>query len=60
MLTKLLSPYRKVESNVRSMIVAEYFIQLVNAAFMMVLDSIPSKDFDSISILCVKYLFKEN
>ena len=38
MLSKLLSPYRKVESNVRSMIVAEYFIQLVNAAFMMVLN----------------------
>lgn len=38
MLNKIISPYRKIESAVLFMIAAEFFVQLVNAAFMMVLN----------------------
>lgn len=37
-MTKYLKPYFTIERNVLNMIVAEFFIQLVNAAFMMVLN----------------------
>jgi MFS family permease len=38
MLNKIISPYKKIERAVLFMIAAEFFIQLVNAAFMMVLN----------------------
>ncbi|MFN5705339.1 MAG: MFS transporter [bacterium] len=38
MLNRILSPYKKIERAVLYMISAEFFIQLVNAAFMMVLN----------------------
>lgn len=38
MFKRILAPYQLIESNVKFMIAAEFFIQLVNAAFMMVLN----------------------
>ncbi len=35
---RFINPYLQIEKNVRSMIVAQFFIQLVNAAFMMILN----------------------
>ena len=38
MISKILRPYRLIEKSVINMIVAEFFIQMVNAAMMMVLN----------------------